>query len=50
MAYIQRSEAMEAQVRQIIGKIAASGRPILVWDTGAHTLRLLATGGLDPSR
>jgi SAM-dependent methyltransferase len=46
-AYICKSEQVDARVRRIIAGIAASADPILVWGTGAHTLRLLAEGGLD---
>lgn len=46
-AYIRKSNEAEARVRQTIDDIATSGRPILVWGTGAHTQRLLAMSSLD---
>ncbi len=45
-AYIRKSQEAEAQVRQTIDGIAASGRSILVWGTGLHTQRLLAMSSL----
>ncbi len=44
--YINQSRQVDAQIHAIINDIAASGRPIIVWGTGAHTLRLLATSRL----
>src|SRR5205823_2585143 len=41
-AYILASEQVEACVGGIIRELARSACPILVWGTGAHTLRLLA--------
>ena len=46
-AYIHTSEQAAAKVDGIIRELAASARPIFVWGTGAHTLHLLAAGGLD---
>ena len=45
-AYIRKSQESEARIRQSIENLAASGRPILVWGTGAHTQRLLAMSSL----
>jgi SAM-dependent methyltransferase len=45
-AYIRRSCEAENRVRQTIEDLAASGRPILVWGTGAHTQRLLSMSAL----
>ena len=44
--YLRESEAAEAAVGVQLARLASSGRPILVWGTGAHTQRLLAEGGL----
>jgi SAM-dependent methyltransferase len=44
--YLRQSEAAEAAVRATIAGLASSGRPILVWGTGAHTQRLMAECGL----
>ena len=45
-AYIRKSQEAEARIRQMIEDLAAGGRPILVWGTGAHTQRLLAMSSL----
>jgi len=45
-AYIDQSRQFDNHIRRIIDDIASSGRPIIVWGTGAHTLRLLATSRL----
>jgi hypothetical protein len=45
-AYIRKSEEAEARIHRVIEDLAASGRPILVWGTGAHTQRLLAMSSL----
>ncbi len=44
--YIERSRQVDEHVRAVIADVAASGRPIIVWGTGTHTLRLLATSRL----
>jgi hypothetical protein len=44
--YIQESRKTESRVCRIIEDLAASGRPIMVWGTGAHTQRLLAMSSL----
>jgi len=44
--YIRRCHAMDACLRAKLAKIAELRKPILVWGTGAHTLRLLADGTL----
>ncbi len=41
--YILDSESVDSRIRQTI-RSGSRGRPILVWGTGTHTLRLLATG------
>lgn len=45
-AYIRKSQQAENRVREAIEDLVASGRPILVWGTGAHTQRLLAMSAL----
>ena len=44
--YIRRSEALDREMRQSIGR-GVNGEPIIVWGVGTTTQRLLATGGLD---
>lgn len=44
--YIDRSNEQAGQIEALIGRVTADGRPIIVWGTGTHTLRLLATGSL----
>jgi SAM-dependent methyltransferase len=45
--YIRRCRALDTSIQIQLAKIAESGKPILVWGTGAHTLRLLADGALN---
>jgi hypothetical protein len=46
-AYVNGCRKLDAELRDTIRRaLPASGR-ILVWGVGAHTLRLLATGGLE---
>ena len=44
--YVRKSRAVDAGIRATIEEILAAGKPILVWGTGTHTLRLLATSRL----
>lgn len=44
--YIEDALAVEARTQAKITALADSRRPIIVWGTGAHTLRLLATSRL----
>lgn len=44
--YIWQSQQVDSQIRELIAKIAIDRTPIVVWGTGAHTLRLLATSKL----
>jgi hypothetical protein len=37
-------------IRGAIEQVLRPGERIIVWGVGTHTLRLLATGGLDPAR
>ena len=48
--YIQGCQAEDVRIREVIQGALAPGEKMLVWGTGTHTLRLLATGGLDPAR
>jgi hypothetical protein len=49
-AYIEGCLAEDERVRALIRQAAGSREDLIVWGVGAHTLRLLATGGLDPAR
>ncbi len=44
--YVRRCEAADGRVRRVIGELADSGRPVVVWGVGSHTLRLLAVSRL----
>jgi SAM-dependent methyltransferase len=44
--YVQAAGAVEERTNAFIAALADSQRPIIVWGTGAHTLRLLATSRL----
>ncbi len=48
--YIEGCQAEDERIRTLIRQAAAPGESFIVWGVGAHTLRLLATGGLDPAR
>ncbi|HEX2100391.1 MAG TPA: class I SAM-dependent methyltransferase, partial [Candidatus Synoicihabitans sp.] len=41
--YLARSARDEARVRVVIEELVAAQRPLVVWGTGTHTLRLLET-------
>src|SRR5579864_2768829 len=45
-AYIRKSQEAEGRVRRTIENLAATGQPIVVWGTGAHTQSLLAMSAL----
>jgi SAM-dependent methyltransferase len=47
-AYIEGCKKEDARIRAIIQGSLRPGEKMIVWGVGAHTLRLLATGGLDP--
>jgi SAM-dependent methyltransferase len=49
-AYIEDCGAEDARVRKIIQQAEYQAGQFIVWGVGTHTLRLLATGGLDPSK
>jgi 2-polyprenyl-3-methyl-5-hydroxy-6-metoxy-1,4-benzoquinol methylase len=44
--YIESAHAVEARTRSKIAALADGRTPIIVWGTGAHTLRLLASSRL----
>jgi SAM-dependent methyltransferase len=44
--YIDKARAIELRTHGIIAELADSRQPIIVWGTGAHTLRLLASSRL----
>jgi SAM-dependent methyltransferase len=48
--YITASQCVDSQINSIIDSIVASGQPIIVWGTGAHTLRLLASSRLQEAK
>jgi 2-polyprenyl-3-methyl-5-hydroxy-6-metoxy-1,4-benzoquinol methylase len=48
--YINQSVQGDHNIQATIEKVVKSGRPIAVWGTGAHTLRLLATSKLGEAR
>lgn len=49
-AYIEGCRTEDARIRSDIERSLRPGERMAVWGVGAHTLRLLATGGLDPLR
>jgi SAM-dependent methyltransferase len=50
LKYVEDCRALDAVVRAKIDGALAPGERMVVWGVGTHTLRLLATGGLDPKR
>lgn len=44
--YIERSRSEDEGIRVKIAAIAATGLPLIVWGTGAHTLRLMQSSAL----
>ncbi|MBZ5723470.1 MAG: class I SAM-dependent methyltransferase [Acidobacteriia bacterium] len=49
-AYVQGCQLQDSRIRSRIEEALPRGEKMTVWGVGTHTLRLLATGGLDPSR
>jgi 2-polyprenyl-3-methyl-5-hydroxy-6-metoxy-1,4-benzoquinol methylase len=45
-AYIARCESEHARICAVLAELAESRRPLYVWGTGTHTLRLLKTSPL----
>jgi SAM-dependent methyltransferase len=48
--YIEGCKTEDFRMRQRIEQALAPGQRMIVWGVGTHTLRLLATGGLDSSK
>jgi SAM-dependent methyltransferase len=48
-AYIKGCSAEDTRIRGLIKQSLRPGARMIVWGVGTHTLRLLATGGLDPA-
>jgi SAM-dependent methyltransferase len=48
--YIEGCRTEDERVRTAIAEAIAPGECVVIWGVGAHTLRLLASGGLDASR
>src|SRR5215472_2482357 len=48
--YIEGCKAEDARIRAAIDQALPLGERMIVWGAGTHTLRLLATHGLDPAR
>ena len=49
-AYILGCQAEDERIRSEIDKAVPPGERMIVWGVGTHTLRLLATGALDPNK
>lgn len=48
--YIRQSSEQDRRIQHVIDGVLDKSRPILVWGTGAHTLRLLATTRLGEAK
>jgi SAM-dependent methyltransferase len=48
--YVDGCAAEDARIRSVIESALKPGERMTVWGVGAHTLRLLATGGIDAAR
>ena len=48
--YIRAGQAEDRRIRAMIAQAVPSNGQMIVWGVGTHTLRLLASGGLDPAR
>ena len=48
--YIQQSGKVDNEIQAVIDKVVGSGRPLIFWGTGAHTLRLLSTSKLGQAK
>lgn len=44
--YIEQSRKIDNQIKETIARILTDEKPIIVWGTGTHTMRLLATSKL----
>jgi SAM-dependent methyltransferase len=48
--YIQQSRVLEEKIKTKIAALANTAKPLAVWGTGTHTLRLLETSRLSQAR
>jgi SAM-dependent methyltransferase len=48
--YISNCRSKELEVDQIIGKLVSDGAPILIWGTGAQTMRLMENSQLSSAK
>jgi SAM-dependent methyltransferase len=48
--YIHAGQAEDRRIRDLIRQAVPNDGQMIVWGVGTHTLRLLASGGLDPAR
>jgi len=46
LAYVEKSRAEDGHLKAVPGKLAASGREIIIWGVGTHTQRLPAEGAM----
>jgi SAM-dependent methyltransferase len=49
-SYIEGSKGEDERIRLAVAQSTLPGEQMIVWGVGTHTLRLLATGGLDIER
>jgi FlaA1/EpsC-like NDP-sugar epimerase len=48
--YIQQSRALETRIQAKIAALVDASKPLAVWGTGTHTLRLLETSSLPKAK
>jgi hypothetical protein len=48
--YVENSQHVDNQIQAAIDRVINIGQPIIIWGTGAHTLRLLATSELGKAK
>ncbi len=44
--YVRLSDMVERNIHKVIDELVDSGRPVMVWGVGTHTLRLMETSNL----
>ncbi|HMK33707.1 MAG TPA: hypothetical protein VK463_01480, partial [Desulfomonilaceae bacterium] len=44
--YIRQCNRVDGEIHRVMDRLASQGKPVIVWGTGAHTLRLLAVSRL----
>jgi 2-polyprenyl-3-methyl-5-hydroxy-6-metoxy-1,4-benzoquinol methylase len=49
-AYVEISSRTDSAIGKTIDRLVSTGRPVIVWGTGAHTLRLLASTRLSEAK